>query len=286
MNKLKKKYNASITVEAAFSFTITVFVLFLMLGPLLVIKTTSDVLIKLNDASKSRCHYEMIKASASNIYSEIKDRLDDKEIEKIVDAVNFSDVVLGLNNEYGENKSEYRNIDYVYNKNIEIFNDDTKEVLYDFIFGFTLPYNLYNIESVNKRLVSLRRAFVGSVGDRFSKTLDGGDYVYVANNHVNSSVYHLFIDCTYLVKRTEGVLYKDLDEKRNDANHKYSKCNYCFKNINMTDSTTCYITEYGDKYHYKSDCPLMTAYITKILKEKIDMYNLNLCSRCSKRENK
>ena len=61
MIRLDKKLKGSITVEAAFSFTLTVFVLFLMLGPLLIIKTNSDVLITLNNASKVRCNYEMIK---------------------------------------------------------------------------------------------------------------------------------------------------------------------------------------------------------------------------------
>ena len=61
MNKLRTKLNGSITVEASFSFTLTVFILFLMLGPLLIIKTTSDILIKINDASKVRCNYEIVK---------------------------------------------------------------------------------------------------------------------------------------------------------------------------------------------------------------------------------
>ena len=48
---INKKYKASITVEAALSFTITIFVLFAMLGPLLINYTASDILIELNNAS-------------------------------------------------------------------------------------------------------------------------------------------------------------------------------------------------------------------------------------------
>ena len=117
-------------------------------------------------------------------------------------------------------------------------------------------------------------------------TEESGDFVYVANNHVHSNIYHLFIDCTYLVKKTKSFEYRDIPSQRNDANHTYSKCDYCFKRINLQDDTVCYITEYGDRFHYKSDCPLMTAYITKIPKEKIDQYDLNLCSRCNRRETK
>lgn len=293
MIDFKKKLNGSITVEAAFSFTIMIFVLFLMLGPLLMIKTTSDVLIKLNDASKTRCNYEMLKNDLSDteISEKINSKLEENEsspvnINTIENIVNFGSMILDFNDEYGDDKSEYRNIDYIYNKYAEVYNNETDEVLYDFVFGFTLPYNLYHIEDVRKRLVSNRRAFIGAVGDRFALTEESGDFVYVANNHVHSNIYHLFIDCTYLVKKTKSFEYRDIPSQRNDANHTYSKCDYCFKRINLQDDTVCYITEYGDRFHYKSDCPLMTAYITKILKEKIDQYDLNLCSRCNRRESK
>ena len=293
MIDIKEKYKASITVEAAFSFTITVFVLFLMLGPLLIIKTTSDILIKLNDASKARCNYEMLKSDLADtkISEEIKGYINEHDfinenIDTIENIINFGSMILDFNDEYDDSKSEYRNIHYIYNKNQEVYNEETDEVLYDFIFGFNLPYNLYHIEDVRKRLVSNRRAFIGAVGDRFSFTEESGDFVYVANNHVYSNVYHLFLDCSYLKKKTTSVAYRDIPNERNEANHKYSKCDYCFKKVNLNDDTVCYITQYGDRFHYSSTCPLMTAYITKILKENIDQYNLNLCSRCSTRENK
>ena len=293
MINLRKKLNGSVTVEAAFSFSITVFVLFLMLGPLLIIKTTSDVLVKLNEASKTRCNYELLKVDLSDteIARELSDKIEENDylsenIDKIENIINFGSMILDFNDEYDESKSEYRNIKYIYNKNIEVYNEETDEIRYDFIFGFNLPYNLYYIEDVRKRLVSNRRAFVGAIGDRFSLTDESGDFVFVANNHVNSNVYHLFIDCTYLVKRTTAVDYRDMDNHRNEANHRYSKCDYCFNRINLHDDTVCYITEYGDRFHYRDDCPLMTAYITKIPKEIIEEYNLNLCSRCNRRESK
>ena len=291
MIDLRVKLNGSITVEAAFSFTITIFVLFLMLGPLLIIKTSSDVLIKLNEASTTRCNYEMLKIDLEDteLARRISDRIEENDflnenLSLIENIINFGSMLLDFNDEYGEDKREYRNINYIYNKNVDVYNEETDEVRYDFVFGFNLPYNLFHIEDVRKRLVSNRRAFVGAIGDRFSLTEESGDFVYVANNHIHSNVYHLFIDCTYLVKRTTEVVYRDMDSQRNEANHRYSKCDYCFNRIRLQNDTVCYITEYGDKFHYKSNCPLMTAYITKIPREKIEEYNLNLCSRCSRRE--
>ena len=293
MINLHKKLNASITVEASIGFTLTIFILFLLLGPLFIIKTSSDILIKLNNASKLRCEYEMVKDSFKDteIGETIKSYLNEYSIpgddfQNLENIINFGLMAFDFVNEYDESKREYKNVSYVYNKNAEVYMDDTNEVLYDFVFGFKLPYNLLHIDDIRKRLVNNRRAFVGAPPNRFSDDGIDSDFVYVANNHINSSIYHLYLDCTYLVKKTESLTYSEVPNKRNDSNKKYTKCDYCFRTINLTDNTTCYITQYGDKFHYRDNCPVMTAYVTKIPKESIENYNLILCSRCSKRENK
>lgn len=293
MISLRRKLNASITVEAAIGFTLTIFILFLLLGPLFIIKTSSDILIKLNNASKLRCKYEMMKDSLKDteLGVNIRSYLDEYSIpgdnfQNVENIVNFGLMAFDFVSEYGEDKREYRNLNYIYNKNAEVYLEDSNEVLYDFVFGFKLPYNLLHIDDVRKRLVNNRRAFVGAMPNRFSNDGVDGDFVFVANNHIHSSIYHLYIDCTYLVKKTESISYSAIPSKRNDSNKKYTKCDYCFRDVTLTDDTICYITQYGDKFHYRDNCPVMTAYVTKIPKESIENYDLVLCSKCSKRENK
>ena len=289
MTITNKKLKASITVEAAFSFTLTVFILFMMLGPLLIIKTTSDFIVELNNMSKIRCDYEMIKYSAkdSDIYKRIIGYMEDNDIpedsiEKIEDAANQLSFILSFSDRYDEAEREYRNINFVYPINSDIYDTTTNVVTYDYLVSFNLPYNVLNIDGVIKRLVNSRRAFVGSDGDRFEDDFESGDFIYVANNYVNSMVYHVDINCTYLVKKTTAVEYKNVGNHRNYNNQKYSKCDYCFKKIKLKENTPCYITQYGDKFHYRDDCPLMTAYVTKIRKENIENYNLRPCFKCAK----
>lgn len=286
-----KKLKASITVEATFSFTITVFVLFLMLGPLLIIKTSSDILLKLNEMSKTRCNYEMIKYSSKDlsIFEKIESfttskGIDEENISNIENALNDFTFYLDINALYDDSHSEYRNVNSIYNIGYNIYDTETHIVKYDYLFDFILPYNVLNIDGVLKRLVSNRRAFVGSDGDRFDAGFEEGEFIYVANNYVNSLVYHLDINCTYLVKKTQSVEYKNVGSHRNYNNQKYSKCDYCFKKIRIDDDTVCYITQYGDKFHYKDNCPLMTAYVTKIPKEHIEGYNLRPCFKCANSE--
>lgn len=289
MITINKKLKASITVEAAFSFTLTVFVLFMMLGPLLIIKTTSDFLIELNNMSKTRCDYEMIKyrAKGLDIYKRVTDYMEDNDvsedsIEKIEDVANQVTFISSFSDRYEEDEREYRNISFVYPINYDIYDMTTNVVTYDYLVSFNLPYNVLNIDGVINRLVNSRRAFVGSDGDRFDSDFESGDFVYVANNYVNSMVYHVNINCTYLVKKTTAVEYRDIGNYRNYNNQKYSKCDYCFKKIKLKENTICCITQYGDRFHYRDDCPLMTAYVTKIKKDSIESYNLRPCFKCAK----
>ena len=285
--KINKKLKGSITVEAAFSFTLTVFILFLMVGPLLIIKTSSDIIVELNKESKLRCQYEMVKYFSKDtyIYTKIKEKIDDnaflsENIDEIENIVNNIGIMYKTYTRYDDNESEYRNINYVYDLNPDIYDNEKNIVNYDYNFEFLLPYNLLHVRNVNKRLVNYRRAFVGADGNRFDSLYEDGDFIYVANNVVNSSVYHTNINCTYLKKNTEGHKYEDIGFYRNYSNKKYTKCDYCFRGIAMKKDIICYITRYGDKYHYKNDCPLMTAYVTKIPKENIELYNLKPCFRC------
>lgn len=288
----KNRYlNGSITVEAAFSFTITVFVLFLMLGPLLIIKTSSDFIIELNNMSKARCNYEMIKylARDTSIYNKIEDYVRENDInvddvEQIEDITNQVGFLIDFSNKYDEQHSEYKNINYIYEMGNDIYDDETGIVRYDYLVDFSLPYNILHIEGVNKRLVNYRRAFIGADGNRFGTSEIDGDVVYVANNYVNSSVYHLDRNCTYLKKKTCSYRYDEIGQQRNYNNRGYSKCDYCFKKVRITRDTICYTTVYGDKFHYKSNCPLMTAYVTKIPKDYIDGYNLRPCFKCAEIE--
>lgn len=286
-----RKLKGSITVEAAFSFTLTVFVLFLMLGPLLIIKTSSDFMIELNELSKARCTYEEIKYGArdSNIYNNINDWIQQNDTlvndaELIEDAINHSLISYKFLNKYDDDHSEYRNVKYMYDMNTDTYDADTGMVKFDYLVLFSLPYNILNVEGIHKRLVSARRAFIGADGDRFGEGVETGDVVYIANNFTNSGVYHTDINCTYLIKRTVHFNYSDLSSHRNYNNKKYSKCTYCFDGISVDSDTVCYVTQYGDRYHSYDLCPMMTAYVTQIPIDEISSYNIRPCSRCVKKE--
>ena len=284
-----KKLRGSITVESAFSFTITIFVLFLMLGPLLIIKTTSDIMISLNDASKLRSNYEMVKNEVKDL--EIWKNIDEygtensnisENINRVEDIIDYGKTLIDFNDKFDETKSEYRNVKFVYSLNDKVYDEETGIINYDFLINFKVPYNLLFVRDLQKRILNYRRAFIGSVGNRFNQREESGDYVYIANNSVNSSVYHTDFYCSYLIKNTYSFEYSNLSSQRNEENKRYTKCDYCFKKIKLKSETICFATKYGERFHYRSNCPMMTAYVTKIPIENVEKYNLRLCPRCNR----
>lgn len=288
---ITKKLKGSITVEAAFSFTLIVFVLFLMLGPLLIIKTSSDFMIELNELSKARCTYETIKYGTKDsvIYQKVEDWINQNEtlshdIERFEDIANYGLMLFNFSNKYDESHSEYNNIKFMYDLNMDTYDAETGIVNFDYLVLFSLPYNVFNVEGVHKRIVSNRRAFIGADGNRFGEKKDAEDVVYIANNFTNSGVYHTDINCTFLIKKTIHFNYSDLSSYRNSNNKKYTKCTYCFNTVNIDSNTVCYATKYGDRFHSYDLCPMMTAYVTKIPIDEISSYNIRPCSRCVKNE--
>ena len=91
--KNKKSYKASVTVEAALSFTLTIFILFMIIGPLFIIRKSSDVLTEMNTLNKLACYYEESRyqinknATSSEPSKKLNDYIEDfDEAENYINA--------------------------------------------------------------------------------------------------------------------------------------------------------------------------------------------------------
>lgn len=283
---INKKYKGSITVEATLSFTITIFVLFAMLGPLFINYTSSDILIELNNANKLLSNYELARK-----------KLNFDLNEGYASLANYAYLNSKLLNPYAENKFEYNNLFFI-GKTIssinDEFNEETSVVKHDYEFWFHCPYDNLKPREIKLRLVSNRRAFVGADENRFSALddVDNGKYIYVSDSHVSSHIYHTYIDCTHLKKQTYPLLSSELESARNENGGKYYMCKHCFNDIDdeeyklSSPPSTCYVTKYGEKYHYRENCELITAHVTKLEIDDIDIDSYRICDTCNKRKNK
>ena len=295
-----KKFESSITVEASIAFSIAIFVLFLILGPMFVVKSSVDIIKKLNDMSKKVSFYQMLKYNYENYNKEIDIKKIDKEninsensdlsvlkeediTESIENLTNHSLVIYQLLKKDEFEESVFNNIKYIIPYNFYIY-DKTKSIInYQMDVGFYLPYNIFNINDLFLHYKLVRRAFVGSDGNRFNVE-DDGEYIYLSNNYKKSLVYHTKTTCNRLEKKVEEVNYKDIKEIKNEDNRYYSECEYCFKNVNKFNISYVYITKYGVRFHKYSTCPTMTAYVKKMPIEIVEKENLRICEICKRRD--
>ena len=292
------KYNCSITIEASLSFSIALFVLFLILGPLFVLESSVYIMNKLNETSKYMSYYQMVEKNINNFNdrTDVKnltnDGIENLELDKNLNNKDIKDSIKNLTN-YGiiiadllskniDKNNAYSNISMILPNNTDVYDEDKGIIKYDLNIFFKLPLNLFKIPDLYQRFVSVRRAFIGIDGNRFinDQGLIENEEIYVSNNFLRSHVYHNKLNCNRLKKNTTRVSYHNIKNYKNDDNDDYIKCNYCFKNVQLESNTYVYITTYGIRFHSYDSCPLMTAYINIVPKSYIEEYELRLCEIC------
>ncbi len=281
----KKKYKASVTVEAAISFTLTIFILILVVGPLFILKKSVVSITEMEKLNRLSCYFEEYKYHGKNLASnseafkkinEYIENFDDAE-----DYINSGYILYKLIENDIDKNNPFNNIDNLTSLNENIYDEETGIVKYDILYSFKLPLNVLSINNINQRFVVNRRAFIGANEDRFSekeKLLE----IYLARNYKVYGVYHISPTCTYLKKDLKSGNFIHISSERNENGEKYSKCGYCIKG-RVDDDTIYFYTMYGHLFHKNNNCPLMTAYVSKVSNDYIEKYNLKLCVRCKKK---
>jgi len=102
------------------------------------------------------------------------------------------------------------------------------------------------------------------------------DVVYVTEN---GTVYHTDAMCTHLFLSVRQVSLQEAYRSRNQKGEKYSLCEYC----ETSDAkNTVYITETGNRFHYKKECTGLKRTVYEVSKDEAQGYGA--CSRCTGKE--
>lgn len=99
------------------------------------------------------------------------------------------------------------------------------------------------------------------------------DYVYVTKY---GEAYHKDLNCTYLKLSIRSVAESKLPSERNDDGHRYYKCPYCGRK----GYGSYYVTDYGESYHTRLDCPGLKRTIRRIKREEAEG-KYHACSKCA-----
>lgn len=125
---------------------------------------------------------------------------------------------------------------------------------------------------------SRRMAWTGSTRWVSSDNKENSDdtVVYVTEY---GSVYHMDLNCSYLRLNIQSVRPDEVASLRNKSGGKYNLCEKCGNTI---AGFYVYITESGDRYHYKLRCPGLTRNIKPVMLSEVR--EKSACSRCGKTE--
>jgi len=102
------------------------------------------------------------------------------------------------------------------------------------------------------------------------------DVVYVTEH---GEVYHIDAMCTHLFLSVRQVSLQEAYQYRNRNGESYTLCEYCEKS---EKKNKVYITELGNRFHYRKDCSGLKRTVLEIPKEETDGYRP--CSRCARKE--
>lgn len=114
--------------------------------------------------------------------------------------------------------------------------------------------------------------FVGYMGSGAEENGRKETYVYITDT---GSKYHVSGECTYLKVQIQPLEGEAIKDTRNRSGEKYYPCERC----NPGEKGIVYLTEWGNRYHGKSDCSALrrTVYLIPLW----EVGNRTACSKCS-----
>lgn len=143
-------------------------------------------------------------------------------------------------------------------------------------YEMNLPFNIFHISSFSMSAVTYRRAWVGKKGQ-----LGAGDnqeqediIVYVGKG---STRYHLRSTCHYLDNQIISCETEEIEQKRNQYGGKYSPCSVCGRLA--VAGGMVFILPSGSSYHGRFDCSAISAYVKAVPLSEVA--HLGGCSYCS-----
>lgn len=97
-------------------------------------------------------------------------------------------------------------------------------------------------------------------------------YVYVAEH---GAVFHRDRNCTHIQLSTRSIAWEELEGLRNQWGQKYAACDKC---AGGSMPEVLYVTDDGNCYHYRGDCPGLKRSVISLTPEEAAGYPP--CSRC------
>ena len=155
--------------------------------------------------------------------------------------------------------------------------DEQGNVHLELTYREPIPFFFEKINGVTMHVSVKRRAWTGLAGKLTVHGSDGEqgeEMVYVTPE---GKRYHRYRDCSYLVNLCKAVSMEELDHYRNNDGKIFYLCSHC--GFESNTQNIVYITTWGVRYHYDRSCAAMSSYFRKVpLREVVDWGECSVCA--------
>lgn len=243
--------DGSLTVEAAISLPLYIFLLSAFIYILNILDMQNTLQIAMEEAYRT-----------SNEHAYTYDELSSLLLIKTFRNDTVKDIA---DNSYIQNG--HKGIRLIITKG-----DSPDDISFSIMYKVSLPFFPKKLLGINITQRCYFRAFTGeSVTDKSGSYTQ---YVYVT---ATGSAYHTSQYCTYLSKYVNILPKSEFDVTWNTAGD-YTPCPHCSYNTEI--SPTCFLCPESKVYHSRIDCIYLNVSIYKVPLDSIG--SLPLCKRCRK----
>ena len=265
----KKKYCASMTVEAAMVLPLFVFLALALLMPMRALDTERKIRTVMEKQGEEISLYAYMEAD--ELKSENESKTESKtESKNLLSVAGVWLQLQGTLKAFG---------DSVKISSIQMPDQD-ENLTMKVVYQEPIPF-FFNIDGGLKTEISVkRRDWVGLNGKL--KEIHGGngemesgeEMVYVGKD---MGRYHRDRNCHYISNAYQAVSVEEAKEMRDADRHRFTACSACADTISKNG--TVYVTPGGRHYHGSTDCTAMVSYVRKVPISEV-LY-LGACSYCS-----
>ena len=286
---LKSRYQiaASITAEAAIVFSIFIFSILVFFNFFRIMETQFKLHVEASQVAEKIASYGYTLRYLDDYIGEYADLkeilpLSDEEAAFVEGFIKKESgkVILKQMLKSRFSKSELDNFwikggfDGISFEDSMVYDNENVKIKMSYTFKLIPFENMSDIKTVQTIKV---RCFSGhyvskQAGEEVKKE---EDKVYVTDSGM---VYHLSADCRSLKVTVETCKYNNIKNIHNLDGGAYEACKNCGKGLELNESTTVYVTPYGDSYHANISCSALKRTIQKLSLNEVG--NRRQCKLC------
>lgn len=279
----QKKAEASLTIEAALSFTLFLFTVILLSVPMEILDIQRRVQMTLETASRELSQVAYVRYRRMQGDEEADHTLSGLEADSGLSGLETDSGLAGL---LGEGALSFYLAEKIRSAAGErrlirvdcsgsFISENGEQIDLRAEYEWKLPLSVFSLDRIRLSSRSLRRGWIGGAeGARHAGgSKEETEMVYVGET---SSRYHRSPSCHYLSNKISSVSFDAIKDYRNKNGDRYRPCRVCGKEAGSGQSV--FILPNGESYHSRSDCSSLSSYIKKVPLSQVE--HLGACSYC------